>query len=279
MISATERNSLPDGLSEKYASLESEIRRLAPAAVAFSGGADSALLLYAAASAIPDRCAAVTIWSPLLSQSDKNEIVGFCRRFNIRLIKVEFDETELPEFTRNDMERCYYCKTARLAELEKAAAAEGFRRILDGSNTDDLSDYRPGMRALKACASAASPFLICGISKAEIRTISAAFGLPTAFKPASACLASRIKSGVTVEKGTLASIEAGEEYLRGLLPRDCQLRLRFDGSEARIETETSQTAMLESRIDEIRKVLAQTGFKRVSIDRRGYLMGGQKNDG
>lgn len=258
---------------EKFAALERRIRELGRAAIAFSGGADSSLLAYIAHSAIGTRASAVTVWSPLLSEADRNELTAFTEKYGIALIKIDFNETSSADFCANTPERCYICKRIRLKLMEACAAAHAIPWLLDGSNADDISDFRPGMRALKESSRTLSPMLELGITKAEIRSMSRALGLPTADKPAAACLASRVKSGVRITPEMLAAIDSGEAVLRTYVPREKQLRLRFDGETAKIETEPDIIPRIENCFDDIKTKLAAIGFAKVQIDRGGYKMG------
>ena len=146
--------------------------------------------------------------------------------------------------------------------------------ILDGSNVDDTSDYRPGMRALKECKSVISPLLECGFTKKEIREMSAMIGLPTAHKPASACLASRIPTGVPIDKAKITSVAVGEEVIRQYLPDTAQVRMRYDGLSARIETDSCHIPIIEQFLPKITSELKDIGVKDISVDRGGYKMGG-----
>lgn len=261
-------------LEEKLKALDTYIRKLERAAVAFSGGTDSALLAYAAKNALGNNAFAFTIWSPLLSHKDKEDILNFTALRGITLVKIPFDETESADFCENTKEKCYFCKSARVKALEAQAEELSIPWVLDGSNTDDLGDFRPGMKALKESACVKSPLLDCGFSKSEIREASRLFGLPTAEKPAAACLASRIPAGVPVKKTLLGTIENGETFLRKYIPQNLQLRMRFDGETASIETDLKCIPLLTENFDEISKKLKEMGAKNTVICQQGYKMGG-----
>ncbi len=259
---------------EKYTKLKNYIRTFGRAAVAFSGGTDSALLAYAAAEALGCDAFAMTLWSPLLAPKDKCDIFEFTERFNISLIRVPIDETESEDFVRNCSERCYICKSARIKAMVRRAEIWNIPWILDGSNVDDISDFRPGMRALKECKSVISPLLECGLTKKEIREMSAMIGIPTAYKPASACLASRIPTGVPIDKPKITSVAVGEEIIRQYLPDTAQVRMRYDGLSARIETDLCHIPVIEQILPKITGELKDIGVKNISVDRGGYKMGG-----
>lgn len=261
-------------MREKELCLMSRLKELGRAAVAFSGGADSALLACSAARALGPQAFAVTIWSPLLSQKDRDEIMSFTEKYDIPLIRVDFDETEDAEFRENGSERCYRCKALRLKKLEETAKEWDIPWILDGSNVDDLDDYRPGMRALRESKMTLSPLLECGFTKDNVRALSRLYGLPTAAKPAAACLASRIPTGVRIEKDFLALIDKGEDILRAHLPVNAQIRLRFDGRNAKIETDRENAAGLSAVFGMLEKEFLALGMTSVTIAEGGYKMGG-----
>lgn len=261
-------------LGKKSELLTARLRELGRAAVAFSGGTDSALLAYCASAALAEKACAITIWSPLLSRKDREDILSFTEKYSIRLIRVEFDETADEEFRENKADRCYRCKSLRLQALEAAARDADIPWVLDGSNISDLSDYRPGMRALEESKATLSPLLECGFTKKDVRSLSRIYGLPTADKPAAACLASRIPTNVHVEKDLLRIVDQGEELIRARLPLNAQVRLRFDGQTAKIETDRENIPSLSAVFDIIRDELAALGIDREYISCQDYKMGG-----
>lgn len=261
-------------LGKKNERLTSRLTELGRAAVAFSGGTDSALLAYCASIALAEKTCAMTIWSPLLSRKDREDILSFTERYNIRLIRVDFDETADEEFSENRPDRCYRCKSLRLKALEAAARDADIPWVLDGSNVSDLSDYRPGMKALEESKATLSPLLECGFTKEDVRSLSRVYGLPTAEKPAAACLASRIPTNVSIEKDLLRLVDRGEELIRARLPLNAQVRLRFDGETAKIETDRENNPSLSAVFDIISDELAALGIDRNSISCQNYRMGG-----
>lgn len=274
MIFATERKAdMPLTPQEKLLQLETRLKELGRVAVAFSGGADSSFLAYTTGRILGNQAFLFTIWSPLLSEKEKGEIFSFAERYDMPLIRIPTDETDSREFCANTPERCYICKSIRLKTLERYADQWHIPWVLDGSNIDDLNDYRPGMRALSESKRTLSPLLECGLRKTEIRELSAASGLPTAEKPASACLASRIPTGVKVSKELLTQIDRGEDILRKYLPENAQIRLRFDGKRAKIETDQSFISGLSDKLDIIKAELLDVGISDVLIEPKGYIMG------
>lgn len=260
-------------LDEKYSHLKQYISRLGRAATAFSGGVDSALLAYVSSETLGSDAFAVTLWSPLLSLKDREDIFEFTERFDISLIRIDINECEDEAFAKNCGERCYICKSMRIKKLLKCAEEWNIPWILDGSNIDDMSDYRPGMRALKECSSVLSPLLECGFTKKDIRQMSERLGLPTAEKPAAACLASRIPTGVRIDREKINTVGTGEEILRQYFPHNARIRLRYDGALAKIETDTEFIPILETGFADIKRELGNIGIKELIIDKEGYRMG------
>lgn len=260
---------------DKFLALKKRLKELGRAAVTLSGGVDSSFLAYAANSVLRGNSFAITIWSPLLSAKDRNDIFSFAERYNIQLIRIQADETDSDGFCDNTNERCYICKSMRTKIIEKYAKEWHIPWILDGTNADDLKDIRPGMRAINESELTITPLLECGFTKSDIRALSAQLGLPTADKPSSACLASRIPKGTYISKELLSKIDIGEEMLRTILPDNAQIRLRCDGKSAKIETETDLIPLLSEKIDFINKSLSSIGMQNVQIERDGYRIGGR----
>ncbi|MFA7208129.1 MAG: TIGR00268 family protein, partial [Synergistaceae bacterium] len=162
MISVIEKKDDLLHPEEKYKELVKLIKKLGRAAVAFSGGVDSTLLVFAAKEALGDNAVAFTVWSPLLSSKDKIEVPAFAERYGIRLFKIGHDDLDSRDFCENGPERCYVCKSKRLDAMLSYASHLDIPWILDGSNSDALNDYRPGMRAVKESANVLCPLLKCG---------------------------------------------------------------------------------------------------------------------
>lgn len=259
---------------DKYRELVKFIRKLGRAAVAFSGGVDSALLVFASKEALGDNAFAFTVWSQLLSSKDKIEILSFAERYGIRLFKIEHDDLDSRDFCENGPERCYVCKSRRLDAMLSYAAQLEIPWILDGSNTDDLSDHRPGMKALKESANVLSPLLECGLSKQDIREISSNLELPTASKPSAACLASRVPTGTAINEEMISKVDVGESIIRKYLPFDSQLRMRYDGITAKIETDRENIPGLIKDLSLITDELTSIGITDVLVVTEGYSMGG-----
>ncbi len=240
--------------------------------VAYSGGVDSAYLSYASHRVLGDRVTAVTAVSASYPRSHREMAeqvareVGFPHRF------VETRELEDPRYAANPNDRCYFCKSELFSLLEQLRQQEGFDAVAYGVNLDDTGDYRPGQLAAEEYA-VRTPLLDAELSKAEIRALSRAAGLPTADLPASACLSSRIPYGMEVTEEKLVQIDRAEDALRSLGYR--QVRVRHHGELARIELAPDELprALDPAEARRISKVVHESGFRWVSLDLDGYRTG------
>ena len=263
---------LDAGLQTKLGALRQYVRRFDGLAVAFSGGADSTLLAAVAQAELGDKALAVTAVSPLYPEGERQEAVALARRIGIRHTLVDSDELTLPGFAENPPNRCYLCKTGLFTAIAKLAADRGIGTVADGTNADDRGDYRPGRRAA-AEQGVVSPLLEAGLTKADIRGLSRHLGLPTADKPALACLASRFPYGTRITPERLAAVEALEAAVHDLGFR--QARVRYHGDVARIEVDPDAVSRL-AEPDTRRAVLnagRRAGFLYVAADLEGYRTG------
>jgi len=251
-----------------YDRLLERLRGFKTVSVAFSGGADSALLLAAARDTLGDRVLALTAVAPYMVRQEVADALALAGELGVRHQLVELPMAE--GMDDNPPERCYLCKRALYGQLIAVAQAEGFAPVLDGSNVDDLQDYRPGLRALGELG-IRSPFLECGIGKAEVRRLAKALGLPTWRKPTNTCLLTRMPFGRKVTMETLQRIEEAE---RLLLARGYDwVRVRCHGELARIEVAAGSRARLLDEADAIIAGLEALGFRYVTLDLRGYQLG------
>jgi uncharacterized protein len=218
---------------------------------------------------------AVTAASPTLPAWELEDAERFAARLGIRHVVLPVSELNCPEFVRNDGERCYHCKKYRFELLCRWAGEQGIPWVIEGSNTDDLEDYRPGMRAVEEIDRVRSPLLEAGFSKADIRGLSREWGLPSWEKPAAACLASRIAYGTPITAENLRQVEQAEDIVRSCCPPNVQIRVRHHGTLARIEAAPQVLSLLAEpkRAAGIAASLAALGFDWVTLDLAGYRMG------
>lgn len=261
---------------EKQTRLERYILSLGSAAVAFSAGVDSTFLLHAAHRLLGGNVIAVTVSSVAVPESELDEAKVFCEKEGIEHIIVHADLLSLENFRNNPPDRCYHCKKYLFSNVIAIAAERGIYNILEGSNTDDLGDYRPGMAAVRELG-ILSPLLEAGLDKAEIRALSEEAGLPTFSKPPLACLASRIAHGEAITAEKLAAVDKGEQILRGMGFSQYRVRCHASasGNIARIEVPREEFSMLASPVirAEVNDRFRGLGFAFVTLDLGGYRTG------
>ncbi len=255
---------------ERLAVLRDLLRGTGPVVVAFSGGADSALLAWVAHDTLgPDRARAITAVSPSLAGFERDDAAALAVEWGLRWSTVDTDEMVDAAYQRNDADRCYHCKDALMRALAPVLDDDGATVVL-GVNVDDLGDHRPGQRAAEE-QGARFPLVEAGLTKADVRAVSQHLGLRTWDKPAAACLASRLPYGTPVTLGTLRSVEAAEAALRDLGFE--ALRVRHYGDTARIEVPVDDLARLVAVRDEVVAAVRRAGYRYVTLDLEGLRSG------
>ncbi len=256
----------------KKTKLEEYIRSLGKVAVAFSSGVDSTFLLKVCHDTLGEDAIAITMKTVSVPERELEESIAFCEKEGIKQLIIEVDQIAIEGFEDNSPDRCYICKRALFSKMVSVAEENGFAHIAEGSNTDDMGDYRPGMKAISELG-IKSPLREAGLSKADIRELSKELGLPTWNKPSFACLATRFVYGekITVEK--LRMIELAEQRLMDL--GFSQFRVRCHGDIARIEIEPEEFEKILSSDTaiSINRYLHELGFRYVTLDLGGYVTG------
>ncbi|BCS81346.1 ATP-dependent sacrificial sulfur transferase LarE [Anaerocellum diazotrophicum] len=264
---------IDETLQGKYEKLKNYIKSLGSLAIAYSGGVDSTFLVKVAYDVLGDRVIAVTATSSTYPKRELNDAITFIKQVGAKHIVIESEELEIEGFNKNPVDRCYYCKKELFEKIWKVAKAHGIEYVADGSNFDDLNDFRPGMKA--ACElNVVSPLKVAGLTKEDIRKLSKEFGLPTWDKPAFACLSSRIPYGERITKEKLSMIEKAEEYLLGLGFKQVRVRYHQDKL-ARIEIgKDEMEKFLDIKlIESVRNKFKELGFLYITLDLEGYRTG------
>lgn len=260
-------------LQKKYQELLYYIKSLNSVVVAFSSGVDSAFLLYAAREALDNHLVAVTATSDFFPNREHTEAVEFCEQLGVKHILAPINLDDIDHFSENPKDRCYHCKKHLFLNMLAIASSEGFEAVIEGSNVDDLGDYRPGLTALKEL-DIKSPLREAGLTKKDIRNLSHCFKLPTWDKPSFACLASRIPYGEVINREKLDMVEKAEDLLLSLSFKQFRVRLHA-GNVARIELlpEDFSKLLEESTRAKVYDSFKEYGFSYVSMDIKGYRTG------
>lgn len=259
-------------LEEKENLLLSSLAEIASVIVAFSGGADSAYLAWAANRALGGRALSVTALSPSFAVHDREIVEQFVKKLALRHEFIETHEMENPDYRANQPDRCYFCKDELFSALDNLARSRSFAAVAYGVNADDTLDFRPGHRAATE-HKVLAPLLDAGLAKSEIRALSQRAGLPTWDRPASACLASRVPYGTEVTPERLALIERGEATLRELGFRQFRVRIHDNLARVEIAQEEMPRALSQEMAAAISEGLKSAGFAYVALDLQGYRQG------
>ncbi len=259
-------------LKAKRKRLEEIIKSCGRLALAFSGGVDSSYLLFEAIRVLgPENVLAVTVSSSLHPEAETTEASLIAGQLGADHLVLSLDLLAVAEVAVNCADRCYYCKKAIFIKLIEAAAKAGFTALVDGTNADDATGHRPGLRALKELG-VRSPLQEAALGKAEIRQLAKEASLPIWNRPASPCLATRFPVGTKITEQALKKVAAAEAMLRELQVEG-DLRVRIHGDLLRIESDPALLArLLEQRVVIISR-LKSIGFKYVTLDLEGYRMG------
>ncbi len=257
---------------DKVSYLEGIIGRMSSALVAYSGGVDSTFLSVTAADILKDKVLIVLARSPLMEEEEFDAARKLASSLKLKLKVIQFNQLDIPDFTVNNRDRCYHCKLNMLGILNETARARHVRYVCDGTNYDDLGDFRPGLAAI-AELGVRSPLAESFLTKQEIRALARKKGLPNWSKPAMPCLATRIPHRTPITHELIGKVSSGEAFIRGLGIE--QVRLRHHRDIARIEVDEKGFAALLKKANRQSAVeaLKKLGYKHVTVDLAGYQMG------
>lgn len=256
----------------KFEKLKEILSEMGKVLIAFSGGVDSTFLLKVAQDVLGENVLAVIASSETYPEREREEAIRFAQMFNVRHMVIHTKELDNPEFLNNPPERCYFCKKELFSKLKDIADAEDIPYVLDGSNYEDTTDFRPGIKAAEELK-IRSPLREVRLLKKEIRQLSKELDLPTWDKPSFACLSSRFPYYSEIDSISLKQIDQAEEFLRGLGFK--QIRVRHHGQTARIEIESDEfPKIIKSEIrEEVVRNFRKLGYTYITLDLAGYRTG------
>lgn len=264
---------------EKLIQLKKTLRKMKSLMIAYSGGVDSTFLLKIAQEELgnKNKILAVTACSAIFLPEEMKIAQQITQKLQVKHQIIDTTQLDNPSFFTNPPNRCYYCKKELFSKLSYLAKENGLNFVVDGSNLDDLGDFRPGMQAAKELG-IRSPLIEVGLSKEEIRNLSRKMGLPTWNKPSQACLASRFPYGTKITRTALRKVAEAETFLKTL--GISQVRVRYYGAWARIEVPVSQISRLVN--EKIRSILIEKfkhiGYTYITLDLEGYRQGSMNLD-
>jgi pyridinium-3,5-biscarboxylic acid mononucleotide sulfurtransferase len=258
--------------ADKSNHLENLISRMNSAVVAYSGGVDSTFLSVTATDILKEKALIVLAKSPLMEVEEFEAARKLAKSLKLRLIEIEFNQLDIPDFAINNKDRCYHCKLTMLGILNETARAKRIKYVCDGTNYDDLSDYRPGLVAI-AELGVRSPLAESFLTKKEIRALARAKGLPNWEKPAMPCLATRIPHKTPITHEMIGKVSSGESFIRGLGVDHVRLRHHHDIARIEVDEKGFKTLLKKANRQAAVEAIEKLGYKHVTVDLAGYQMG------
>lgn len=259
-------------IDQKYELLKNKLKEMGKVVIAYSGGVDSNFLLKVASDVLGENAVAVTIYAMMHSSREMAEAKEYTKEFGVKHKIIKVDNFDEKGFIENSPKRCYYCKCAVFNMIKDYAKKNGIKYVLDGTNVDDLGDYRPGLKALEELK-IVSPLKDSSLTKEEIRILSKRLGLKTYNKPSFACLASRIPYGDEITEEKLRLVEEAENYLQDLGFRQYRVRLHKDIARIEVAKDEMHKFFDDEMMKNVYTKLKDIGFKYVTLDLNGYQMG------
>ncbi len=259
-------------IDQKYEKLKDILREMGEVVIAYSGGVDSTFLLKVAKDVLKDKVLGIIATSPTYPSREYEDALKIASDIGVKIMIINTKEMDNPKFIGNPVDRCYFCKTELFENIKNIAEKENFRNFADGSNADDLGDYRPGMKALKE-KNIRSPLMEAGLTKNEIRQLSKMLNLPTWDKPALACLSSRFPYGEKIELKKLRMVDEVENFLHDIGFKNIRAR-HFDKTvKIEVSSEEIDKFFDHSLRERIVKKVKEIGYTYVTIDLEGYRQG------